>query len=112
MTSSPSHWNFAAEKRARIVVVENAAPDDPQDFSFTAGGGLSPASFILDDDNDPVRQNTQVFDHVTPGSGYSITQNLPTGWYKGSATCDNGSNPSSITLAANQTVTCTYVNSR
>ena len=28
-----------------IVVRKNAVPDDAQDFSFTAGGGLSPASF-------------------------------------------------------------------
>ena len=30
----------------------------PQDFSFTAGGGLSPASFSLDDDLDPALSNT------------------------------------------------------
>ena len=36
---------FANRKRGQIVVVKDATPDDPQDFSFTAGGGLSPASF-------------------------------------------------------------------
>ena len=29
---------------------KDAVPNDPQDFDFTAGGGLSPASFQLDDD--------------------------------------------------------------
>ena len=28
------------------------SPNDPQDFSFTAGGGLRPSSFQLDDDSD------------------------------------------------------------
>ena len=41
---------FANRKRGQIVAVKDATPDDPQDFDFTAGGGLSPASFQLDDD--------------------------------------------------------------
>ena len=43
---------FANRKRGQIVVVKDAQPNDAQDFSFTAGGGLSPASFALDDDAD------------------------------------------------------------
>ena len=48
-----------AETRARSVreptvrqdhVAKDARPDDPQDFDFTAGGGLSPSTFQLDDD--------------------------------------------------------------
>jgi hypothetical protein len=49
---------------------------------------------------------------VTPGSGYSISEAVPAGWYKGSATCDNGSNPSNITVSPEETVTCRFVNSR
>ncbi len=35
-----------------LNVVLDTVPNDPQDFSFTAGGGLSPSSFQLDDDGD------------------------------------------------------------
>ena len=41
---------FTNNKRGQIVVVEDAQPNDAQDFAFTAGGGLSPTSFSLDDD--------------------------------------------------------------
>ena len=51
-----------SEPTGTIVVRKDAVPDDPQDFSFTAGGGLSPASFQLDDDSDPTLSNTQTFD--------------------------------------------------
>ena len=43
--------NFTNRKLGQIRVVEDAQPD-PQDFSFTAGGGLTPTSFQLDDDRD------------------------------------------------------------
>ena len=33
---------FTHHKQGRITVVKDATPNDPQDFSFTAGGGLSP----------------------------------------------------------------------
>ena len=52
------------EPQARPLIVEkDALPDDPQDFDFTAGGGLAPTSFQLDDDGDNSNalSNTQVF---------------------------------------------------
>ena len=68
-------------KRAQIFVVQDTLPDDPQDFDFTAGGGLSPTSFQLDDDGDNSNalSNTQHFDNVVPGSGYSVSQTTPAG---------------------------------
>ena len=35
-----------------ITIIKNAIPDDPQDFSFTTTGGLTPSTFALDDDAD------------------------------------------------------------
>ena len=49
---------FANRKRGRIVVVKDARPNDPQDFTFRAGGGLIPASFALDDDADATLSNS------------------------------------------------------
>src|SRR5207249_2297922 len=91
-------------------IKKDADPDNPQDFSFSAGGGLSPASFQLDDDADPTLSNTQSFFNVTPGSGYSAAETVPTGWTQTGATCDDGSPVSNINLSAGETVTCTFVN--
>jgi hypothetical protein len=101
---------FANRKRGRIVVVKDAIPDDPQDFSFTAGGGLSPSSFQLDDDSDGTLSNTQTFTDVVPGSGYSIAESAPPGWVQVSASCSDGSPPSSVNVAPAETVTCTFTN--
>ena len=103
---------FTNTKRGRIVVVQDSQLDDPQDFSFTAGGGLSPSSFQLDDDGDNgnALSNTQVFADLLPGGGYSISQTTPPGWQAAEVTCSNGSVPSFIQVEAGETVTCTFVN--
>ncbi len=83
---------FSNRKRGSLVVVEDAVPNDAQDFSFTTGGGLSPASLR------PRRRlrrrhssNTRTFADLVPGSGYSVSQSTPAGWDLDSATCDDGS---------------------
>ena len=58
---------FTDDERGTIVVVKDAVPNDPQDFAFTAGGGLSPASFSLDDDSDGTLSNTHTFADVNAG---------------------------------------------
>ena len=63
---------FTNQKRGQILVVLDAQPNDAQDFGFTAGGGLSPASFSLDDDGDGTLPHIQNFTDVAPGSGYSV----------------------------------------
>jgi hypothetical protein len=102
---------FANRKRGTITVVKDTVPDDPQDFTFTAGGGLSPSSFQLDDDSDPDLPNTQTFTDVVPGSGYSVSESLPAGWMQAGATCNDGSPVSSIDVSAGENVTCTFLNS-
>jgi Beta-propeller repeat len=102
-----------SEPTGTIVVRKDAVPDDPQDFDFTAGGGLSPASFRLDDDADPALSNTRTFTNVATGSGYSIAEAaMPAGWEQTGASCDDGSSPSNITVSGGETVTCTFTNSR
>ena len=96
----------------QIRVVLDVVPDDPQDFSFTAGGGLSPSSFSLDDDSDGTLSNLRTFDPVLPGSGYSVTQTLPASWFLADVRCDDGSPPSNISVSAGEIVTCTFTNSR
>ena len=60
---------FSNRKRATLVVNEDSQPNDPQDFAFTAGGGLSPASFSLDDDSDGTLSNTRTFCEHRAGLG-------------------------------------------
>jgi agmatine/peptidylarginine deiminase len=103
---------FTNRKRGRLIAVEDAVPNDAQDFSFTTGGGLSPASFSLDDDSDGALSNSHTFDDLVPGSGYSVSQSTPSGWELAGATCDDGSTPSDIGIAAGETVTCTFVHHR
>jgi hypothetical protein len=93
------------------VIFDNAT--EPQDFSFTAGGGISPSSFQLDDDGDNSNalSNTRTFADVVPGSGYSISQQPVSGWLQDDATCSDGSPPSNIDVAPGEAVTCTFVNS-
>jgi hypothetical protein len=103
---------FVNNQRGRIIVVKDAQPNDAQDFSFMASGGLSPASFSLDDDADPALSNTRTYNNLVPGSGYSFSESVPLGWDQSSATCDDGSPVSNINLSAGETVTCTFVNKR
>ena len=103
---------FTNTKRGQIVVVQDSVPNDPQDFSFTAGGGLSPASFQLDDDSDPALSNTRTFTNVPVGAGYSIAQTPASGWLQSGATCDDGSPVSDIDVGPDETVTCTFTNTQ
>ena len=98
------------EAPGTIVVRKDAQPDQPQDFDFAAGGGLSPPSFQLDDDSDGTLANTRTFSGVAPGSGYSVSETVPPAWEQSSATCDDGSPPSNIDVSPGETVTCLFVN--
>ena len=101
---------FTNHKRGQIVVVKDAQPDDPQDFAFTAGGGLTPSSFSLDDDADGTLSNTQTFSDVPAGSGYSLSETVPSGWSQASAICSDGSLVSNISVSAGESITCTFIN--
>src|SRR5205085_1488244 len=101
---------FTNRKRGKVVVVESSAPNDPQSFDFTAAGGLSPTSFSLDDNADPTLSNTQTFNNVVPGSGYSLSESVPSGWDLTSSTCDDGSTLSNIDVSAGETGSCAFTN--
>ena len=103
---------FTNRKRGQIIIGKNATPDDPQDFSFTTGGGLSPASFQLDDDGDELNAlaSTRVFGNVVPGTGYSVAETTPVGWDLTSSVCSDGSSVSNIGVSPGETVTCTFTN--
>src|SRR5205807_603318 len=102
--------SFNNRKRGKVVVVESSTPSDAQSFDFTAGGGLSPSSFALDDNSDPTLSNTRTFADVVPGSGYSLSETVLSGWDLTSSSCDDGSTLSNIDVAPGETVTCSFSN--
>jgi hypothetical protein len=75
-------------------------------FAFTGGGGLSPASFSLKNGE------SRTFANLTPHGGYSVAENVPSGWDLTGATCSDSSPVSNIDLAPGETVTCTFTNRR
>ena len=98
-------------KHGQVVVRKDAVPDDAQDFDFSAGGGLTPASFQLDDDGNDGNElsSSRSFD-APPGTGYSVSETVPAEWDQTSATCDEGSLISDISVSPGETVTCTFTN--
>jgi uncharacterized repeat protein (TIGR01451 family) len=95
----------AAIKRyvaGRIIVKKETEPNgSTAEFDFTAS---------YDDDgfslSDGESDNSG---YLAPGN-YSVAETLRDGWELTSATCDDGSDPASIDLEADETVTCTFTN--
>jgi hypothetical protein len=101
---------FANRKRGRILAVQSSTPNDAQDFDFTAGGGLSPTSFSLDNDGDNgnALASSRSFVNLVPGAGYSLASSTPPGWDTTSASCSDGSPLANIDVAPGETVTCVF----
>ncbi|HXE74729.1 MAG TPA: kelch repeat-containing protein [Candidatus Xenobia bacterium] len=94
---------FSNQKDANIIVVKQTDPEgDPQLFDFTPSYGQP---FQLSDN----QQNDS--GDLDPGT-YSVSETVPAGWDLISATCSDQSDPSSISLQAGETVTCTFTNQK
>jgi len=100
---------------AKVTIVKDAVPNDPEDFSYTGGFG----SFILDDDADATYSNTKVFSNVDAGS-YYVTETVPLGWTLTSITfagdTDSGSSSAgstaTIDLDLGEQITVTFTNTK
>ena len=97
---------FTNTMRGHLIVNKVATPSgDPQAFDFSLSGGPGAISqpFSLSDggshDSGPVR----------PGA-YAVSEAAVAGWDLESATCDDGSAVSSVSVDAGETVTCTFTN--
>ena len=85
-----------------IIVAKQTEPAGSNvSFPFTRSWG---AGFSLRDGQ------SQTFTDLAAGSGYSVSESLPSGWVQARATCSDGSPATNIDLAAGETVTCTFVN--
>lgn len=95
-----------------IVIVKDAVPDGAQSFSFTGDLG----AFNLTDDG-PIGKSI-TFTGLAPGV-YDVTETpIPAGWDLAAIVCDDpsggttvdvGTATASIDVAAEETVTCTFV---
>lgn len=91
-----------------IIIEKQTDPDGvEQTFDFTTTGGLNPSTFTLGDDE------TQTYTDVLAGD-YSVTESDGPGELQG-IDCSGGTTSVSgstvdITVAADETVTCTFTN--
>ena len=101
---------FTNRRRGTIILhkVTDPAPDSGDtSFGFTAGGGLSPASFSLKNGE------SRTFANLVPQAGYSLAETTPpSGWDLISATCSDGSPIANVDVAPGETVTCTFTNTK
>jgi hypothetical protein len=113
---------------ASITIIKDAVPDDAQDFAFTTTGGLSPASFSLDDDANATLLNSQVYPGILVtaqnGNSYTVTEGAVSAWTLsfgspvctvttpngGSQTGNVGTRTLSINLREGEDVSCTFIN--
>jgi uncharacterized repeat protein (TIGR01451 family) len=111
---------------ASITIIKDAVPNDAQDFNFTSTGGLTPASFSLDDDADGTFLNTRTYSGITNFTTYTFTEAAVSGWALsfnnpvctvtsangGSQSSNVGTRTVSINLAEGENVTCTFINTK
>ena len=91
-------------RKGKIVVEKQTNPNGAAQV-FTFDASYDQDGFSLSDgqqnDSGPLASGT-----------YSVSENVPAGWSLDSATCDDGSAPSSIALGAGETVKCTFTNEK
>jgi hypothetical protein len=102
---APQPVNISNCGKLIVKKVTEPSPDPTNtSFGFTAGGGLSPTGFSLKNGE------ARTYDDVFAGSGYSVAETVPANWELVSATCDDGSPVTNISVSPNETVTCTFTN--
>ena len=94
-------------EKGKILVNKVTDPSgNPQDFDFELETpSYSIDTFSLSDADTPYNSGL-----LLPGT-YSVSEDAITGWSLTSTACDDGSDPSSITLDPGETIICTFTNS-
>ncbi|MCB0069200.1 MAG: right-handed parallel beta-helix repeat-containing protein, partial [Caldilineaceae bacterium] len=93
---------FANTKGGSLAVVVNTTDGNGSfgftstalgDFAVTTSGGTGQKAFA----------------NLAPGV-YDLNEVVTSGWDQGAASCSNGSNPATVSVAAGESVTCTFAN--
>ena len=94
---------YGTASAASIIVEKQTYPDgSAQSFVFSTNYG---PNFTLSDNQ------SELTGSLNAGT-YSVSESLPSGWNLTSVTCSDGSIPSAINLSADETVTCTFINTQ
>ncbi len=98
--------DFGNYKAGKLIVKKvNVGGDQADAFGFTtSGAGVSDFSLAASD-------APKQFGSLKPGT-YGVAETADPRYALTSATCDDGSNPSSVKVGSGETVTCTFVNTR
>ncbi len=96
---------YTAPKGTIVIEKVTTNDDDATEFTFNPSGFNNDESFTL------VGGGEQLFE-VEVGNGYSVEEVIPDGWSLDSATCDDGSPVENIDVSADETVTCTFTNTK
>jgi Prealbumin-like fold domain len=98
----------------KLTIIKHTDPAGlDQNFSYSTTGGLSPATFTLNDGTGKV--NTQVYPTLQPGT-YTVTEGSdPTGFAFESLSCTGAGGTSSgetatAVITGGSDITCTYIN--
>ena len=105
---------FKANNCGKLTIIKHTSPAGlNQNFTYSTTGGLTPASFTLNDSG----TNTQVFDNLQPNT-YTVSEDAdPTGFAFASLNCV-GAGGSSVgrvataVIVGGSDITCTYVNNQ
>jgi hypothetical protein len=109
-TSDVLDCTYTNRARGRIIV-EKITDDGTGSFEFTSGT-LSPSPFTLTTTAAGAGgKDSRTFADLLVGT-YDVAETVPAGWNLVSATCDDGSDPGSIGLDPDETVTCTFHDAR
>jgi hypothetical protein len=110
--------NLPPQALNTLTIIKRANPQGPATFSFTASGGLTPSSFVLDDDGDSqnTHSNRQVFSDIEPGT-YTIVETPTSGFQLNAIDCtgathvvDLPNHQVQITAEADEAIVCTFTN--
>ncbi len=110
--------NLPPEALNTLTIIKKATPQGPATFSFSASGGLTPSTFVLDDDGDNqnTHSNRQVFQDIVPGS-YTIVETPTDGFQLNAIDCtgathvvDLPNHQVQITAAEGDAIVCTFTN--
>jgi len=95
----------AGPEVGEIIVEKEVLGSGSQVFEFTFDTG----GFTLADNTLAHGQSSSSGD-IPAGDGYSVSEDVPSGWTLVGGICDDGSPTTNIAVEAGETVTCTFTN--